>query len=156
MSITLEVVQVVISFQDLSKIPTESFLLSQVLPSPMVPVWCGTGDQQKQNIFWQKAKVLGKIKYKSLLNQTRSNCSQLAIPQDCKPEVRAFFNGHCCFCKIFPQPCLFGGKGCQEDEKVMRQEPIPVGPQRRTLEGADREVCPLLATLRSPEQGTGF
>ena len=60
MSITLEVVQVIISFQDLSKISTVSFLLGQVLPSPMVPVWCGTSDRQKQNIFWQKAKVLGK------------------------------------------------------------------------------------------------
>ena len=33
---------------------------------------------------------------------------------------------------------------------------LPVGQQQRTLEGVDREVCPLWATLRSPEQGTGF
>ena len=38
----------------------------------------------------------------------------------------------------------------------MRQEAIPVGQQQRTLEEVGKEACPLLAMLRSPEQGTGF
>ena len=151
MSITLEEVQVINYFQDLSKIPTESFLLSQVLPSPMVPVWCETGDRQKRNIFWQKA--LGKIKYMSLLNQTHSNFSQLTIPQTWDQGI---LQQSLLPLQSFPSALPFWKKRMLRRRKGNDTGGLPVGQQQRTLEGVDREVCPLWATLRIPEQGTGF